>query len=57
MKNNSEYPKLLEGNIIDGGPIVDSETRKYNSIGHFLLQKLKSHQNKVLLVWISFLKC
>lgn len=53
---NPDYPKLLPGNIVYAGPVVNTETQAYNSLGHFVLEKYKSFGNQTVMVILNNLK-
>ncbi|XP_037953679.1 4-coumarate--CoA ligase 1 [Teleopsis dalmanni] len=41
---------LLPGNIVYGGPVLNTETHSYRSLGHFVLEKYKSYGDKVMMI-------
>lgn len=41
---------LLPGNIVYAGPITCTETHAYNSLGHYILEKYKSHGTQIVMI-------
>ncbi|KAL9894754.1 luciferin 4-monooxygenase isoform 1-T5 [Glossina fuscipes fuscipes] len=41
---------LLPGNIVYGGPITTRETNDYKSLGHFIMEKYKEFDDRIVMV-------